>query len=111
MEPVRCFTCNKVLGGKYEQYRSLCQTQSSELAMNQLGLRRWCCRRMMLTSTNLTERTLDYNQVHDTMKQNPYVVYKTDTVGPNALRPPSATLLQQPHPHPSDKTQRVYWAR
>ncbi len=46
--PVRCFTCGKVIGNKWETYLNLLQTDFSEGdALDELGLRRYCCRRMV----------------------------------------------------------------
>jgi DNA-directed RNA polymerase subunit N (RpoN/RPB10) len=104
MDAIRCFTCNKVIGGKWEKYRSLCQQLENPSAesdeepiiksyddiMAQLGISRWCCKRMFLTGVNVTEKIIDYNQVHDVMKANPYVHYKTTSV---------------------DSTKRIYLAR
>ena len=82
MEAIRCFTCGKVVGGKYAKFRQLIQIISHEEAMNQIGLDRYCCRRMMMTSVNIADKVNDYNQVHNTMKENPYVNSKKKTVGP-----------------------------
>jgi DNA-directed RNA polymerase I, II, and III subunit RPABC5 len=46
--PVRCFTCGKVIGNKWETYLYLLQADYSEGdALDELGLRRYCCRRMV----------------------------------------------------------------
>jgi len=94
MDAVRCFTCGKVIGAKWEKYRELYQrmeqnptTITYDDVMNDLGITRWCCKRMFKTGVNVTEKILDYKQVHDVMATNPYVTYKTTTV---------------------EKTQRVY---
>jgi len=46
--PVRCFTCGKVIGNKWETYLYFLQADYSEGdALDELGLKRYCCRRMV----------------------------------------------------------------
>jgi DNA-directed RNA polymerase I, II, and III subunit RPABC5 len=60
--PVRCFTCGKVIGNKWEWYVTLTQQEVSERdALDELGLRRYCCRRMVLTHVDLITKLLVYN--------------------------------------------------
>lgn len=75
--PVRCFTCGKVTGNKWEQYLTLLQDDYTEgygwalgdgvlmavarEALDALGLRRYCCRRMLLTHVDLIEKLLHFN--------------------------------------------------
>eukprot|EP00049_Salpingoeca_infusionum_P017736 m.354160 g.354160 ORF g.354160 m.354160 type:complete len:74 (-) comp16941_c0_seq1:162-383(-) len=65
--PVRCFTCGKVIGNKYSKYMDL---QMSEYtpgeALDIVGLRRYCCRRMILTHVDLIEKLLQYEPVTTT---------------------------------------------
>jgi len=74
MESIVCFTCGKVM--PYQKFQKLCQTKSTEIAMNELGMRRFCCRRMLLTSIDVTQQVQDYNAVHNTIQNNPYVKIK-----------------------------------
>ncbi len=60
--PVRCFTCGKVTGDKWERYLLLLRGGYSEgEALDALGLKRCCCRRMLLTHVDIMERLLAYN--------------------------------------------------
>jgi len=45
--PIRCFTCSKVLGNKYEKFDKY---DDKKLAFKELGIERYCCMRMLLTS-------------------------------------------------------------
>uniref|UniRef100_A0A914UPX3 Essential MCU regulator, mitochondrial n=1 Tax=Plectus sambesii TaxID=2011161 RepID=A0A914UPX3_9BILA len=53
--PVRCFTCGKVIGNKWEAYLGLLQAEYSEGdALDALNLKRYCCRRMLLSHPPLS---------------------------------------------------------
>ncbi|UYV60418.1 POLR2L [Cordylochernes scorpioides] len=59
--PVRCFTCGKVIGNKWEAYLGLLQAEYTEGdALDALGLKRYCCRRMLLGHVDLIEKLLNY---------------------------------------------------
>ncbi|RLI83969.1 DNA-directed RNA polymerase subunit N [Archaeoglobales archaeon] len=50
MFPVRCFTCGKVIGHLWEEYqKKLEEGKTPKEALDELGIERYCCRRMFLT--------------------------------------------------------------
>ncbi|KIP06714.1 hypothetical protein PHLGIDRAFT_106692 [Phlebiopsis gigantea 11061_1 CR5-6] len=59
--PVRCFSCGKVVGDKWAAYLKLLETMQEGDALTELQLKRYCCRRMVLTHVDLIEKLLQYN--------------------------------------------------
>ncbi|RSH77831.1 DNA-directed RNA polymerase II subunit L [Apiotrichum porosum] len=60
--PVRCFSCGKVVGNLWESYLELLAAGVDEGdALDKLQLKRYCCRRMVLTHVDLIEKLLLYN--------------------------------------------------
>lgn len=58
--PVRCFTCGKLIANKWNKYLALLKEkvksgiQNPEKAiLDDLGYKRYCCRRMFLTHVDL----------------------------------------------------------
>ena len=58
--PVRCFTCNKVTGNKWEPYCEMIKMMEPAEALDKLGLKRYCCRRMLLSHVDVIDQLLDY---------------------------------------------------
>lgn len=58
--PIRCFTCGKVVGNKWEPYQQLLRGGKTEGdALDSLGLKQLCCRRMLLGHVDFIEKLLD----------------------------------------------------
>ena len=48
--PIRCYTCNKVIGNLYEKYLALLREgKSRKTALDELKITRYCCRSRFLT--------------------------------------------------------------
>lgn len=59
--PVRCFTCGKVIGNVYENYKNRVENgEDPEKVMDDLGIERYCCRRMLLSHTDLIDEVMQY---------------------------------------------------
>ena len=65
--PVRCFTCGKVIGNKWVSYTELIRSDTMDkcTALDQLGLHRYCCRRMFLCHVELADKLLTYRSRTD----------------------------------------------
>lgn len=62
MFPVRCFTCGAVIAHKYEDYKKLVDAGKSEKeVLDELGIRRYCCRRMFLTYKSIIREFARYH--------------------------------------------------
>ncbi|WWD15714.1 DNA-directed RNA polymerase I, II, and III subunit RPABC5 [Kwoniella shandongensis] len=62
--PVRCFSCGKVIGNLWDSYLELLAAGVDEgEALDKLQLKRYCCRRMVLTHVDLIEKLLMYNRM------------------------------------------------
>lgn len=49
--PVRCFTCGNLIADKFHDYQARVQSEEEPaMVLDSLGIRRYCCRRMLLTS-------------------------------------------------------------
>eukprot|EP00461_Guttulinopsis_vulgaris_P004651 UN04653 len=67
--PVRCFSCGKVTGNKYDHYMKLLSDGKTEKeALDELDLKRYCCRRMLLAHVELIDKLLQYN-IHQPRSQ------------------------------------------
>ena len=70
--PVRCFTCGKVLGDIYKKYKKRVEAYNQAIKegkkpketpkeiLDDLGVHRYCCRRMVLTHVDLLEEAAPY---------------------------------------------------
>ncbi len=60
--PVRCFSCGKVVGELYEKFREKTkQGATPEKALDDLSVKRYCCRRMIVSQVDLVEEIQQYN--------------------------------------------------
>lgn len=63
--PVRCFTCGTIVGDKWEKYEQMKkENPERNLAeiLDELKLRKVCCRRMIISQVNLIDTILPYQQ-------------------------------------------------
>ena len=64
MVPVRCFTCGKVVGEHWEEFRHRTQEvedpEDPSKVLDDLGVERHCCRRMLVSHKDLVDIVAPY---------------------------------------------------
>ena len=64
MIPVRCFTCGKVIGEHWDAFVARASTHDGDEApaevLDDLGIERYCCRRMFVAHTDLVDVVSPY---------------------------------------------------
>jgi DNA-directed RNA polymerase subunit N len=61
MIPVRCFTCGAVVADRWEEYdkRVNKEKEDSAKVLDDLGFRRYCCRRMFISNVELIDEFIN----------------------------------------------------
>lgn len=68
MIPIRCFTCGNVIGDKFRKFMEMVENGvDPKEALDKLGLKRYCCRRMILTHVDVIDQFIMYEvtKLHD----------------------------------------------
>ena len=61
MVPVRCFTCGKVVGEHWEAFEArVADGEEPSAVLDDLGLTRHCCRRMLVSHSDLVDVVAPY---------------------------------------------------
>jgi len=59
--PVRCFTCGNLVSDKFEEYQNKVKSgEEPAKILDSLGIKRYCCRRMLLTTVETIQQVLPY---------------------------------------------------
>ncbi len=63
MIPIRCFTCGALIGDKWEEFKQRVEKgENPGKVLDDLGIKRYCCRRMLLSHVELLDDVLDYSR-------------------------------------------------
>ena len=61
--PVRCFSCGAVIGHIWEEFaRRVAKGEDPGKVLDALGVRKECCRRMLLSHIELIDKLIKYQQ-------------------------------------------------
>ncbi|KYH40722.1 MAG: DNA-directed RNA polymerase subunit N [Candidatus Bathyarchaeota archaeon B26-2] len=59
--PVRCFTCGKLIGDKWEEFaRRVEGGEPPKDVLDDMGLKRYCCRRMLLSHVEVIDEIIKF---------------------------------------------------
>ena len=59
--PVRCFTCGNLVADKFEEYQNKVKSgEEPSKILDSLGIKRYCCRRMLLTTVETIQQVLPF---------------------------------------------------
>jgi len=59
--PVRCFTCGNLIADKFEDYQVKVKSGDDPAkTLDSLGIKRYCCRRMLLTSVETIQQVIPF---------------------------------------------------
>ena len=60
--PVRCYTCGKVIGNKWERYKKMEKKEIPKKEIfNDLKITRYCCKRMLIAHVDTIDDVLKYD--------------------------------------------------
>ena len=59
--PIRCYTCGKPVAAFWEEYQKKVEAgESPDKVLDELGLDRYCCRRMILSNRELIDELIKF---------------------------------------------------
>jgi DNA-directed RNA polymerase subunit N len=59
--PVRCFTCGNLIADKFKDYQNRVKGgEDPAKVLDSLGIKRYCCRAMMLTSVETIHQVIPF---------------------------------------------------
>ena len=68
--PVRCFTCGNMVADKYDDYQTKLKAgEDPEKVLDSVGVERYCCRRMLLTSVETIQQVIPFYEAIQKRKE------------------------------------------
>jgi len=60
--PVRCFSCGKVIGDKWEEFEERVEDgEDKKEVLDDLGLEKYCCRTVFLTNVDMIDEVGEHH--------------------------------------------------
>lgn len=62
--PIRCFTCGKLVADRWEEFARRAKAgERPKKILDDMGMTRYCCRRMFISHVDVVDDLLRYAQV------------------------------------------------
>lgn len=62
--PIRCFTCGKLIADRWEEFARRVKTgELPKKVLDDMEMKRYCCRRMFISQVDVLDDLLRYAQV------------------------------------------------
>lgn len=59
--PVRCFSCGSLIGDKWDEFaKRVKEGEAPGKVLDSLGVKRYCCRRMLLAHVEIIDEVLKF---------------------------------------------------
>ncbi len=59
--PIRCFTCGALIADKYHEFsKRVAKGEDPSKVLDELGVKRYCCRRMLLSTVEPIDTVIEY---------------------------------------------------
>jgi DNA-directed RNA polymerase subunit N len=61
--PVRCFTCGALVGDKFYEFKDrVIKGEQPTKVLDDMGIKRYCCRRMLMSGFEIVDYQIPYNE-------------------------------------------------
>jgi DNA-directed RNA polymerase subunit N len=61
--PIRCFSCGKPVAGLYHEFKERVENgEDAGKVLDELGVKKYCCRKTLLTGVDLTEEIMKFQK-------------------------------------------------
>jgi DNA-directed RNA polymerase subunit N len=68
--PVKCFTCGKLVGDKWEEFAMRIKAgEDASDVLDSLDVKRYCCRRMLLSNVEIIDEVLRFYEEAEKRKE------------------------------------------
>lgn len=58
--PIRCFSCGALIADKYVKFKEIVDKEGPKKALDSLGVKRYCCRRMILSQVDFIDEVIEF---------------------------------------------------